>query len=155
MTIFVLIISKTHEVLNAHIVLNACMYGSMKRDFPLQNLKEKEDLENIRFTSLGRTRWKQISEIDNIRIVYKPIDLQNAQCLLNSSLEKVKDWSGKISLAANAIKTKYLLCASKRLCGYFSALLSPIKMETNYSRFCGGVSIFPSPLILYLIYKLS
>ena len=71
-TIFVLIISKTHEILNAHIVLNACMCGSMKRDFPLQNLKEREDLENIRFTSLDRTRWKQISGIDNIQIVYKP-----------------------------------------------------------------------------------
>ena len=42
------------------------------------------------------------------------------QSHLNSSLRKVNDWSEQNSLAANAIKTKYLRCASKRLCNYHS-----------------------------------
>ena len=48
----------------------------------------------------------------------KPNDLENAQSLLNNSLRKVNEWSDQNSLAANAIKTKYLLCASKRLYDY-------------------------------------
>ena len=48
----------------------------------------------------------------------KPKDLQIGQNLLNNSLRKVNDWSDHNSLAANAINTTYLLCASKRLYDY-------------------------------------
>ena len=48
----------------------------------------------------------------------KPKEIQNAQYLLNESLAKVADWTDNNSLAANAVKTKFILCASKRLYDY-------------------------------------
>ena len=45
----------------------------------------------------------------------KPKEIQKAQYLLNKSLAKVTDWTNNNSLAANAIKTKYILYASNRL----------------------------------------
>ena len=61
----------------------------------------------------------------------KPNDLENAQYLLNNSLRKVNEWSVQNSLAANAVKTKYLLCASKRLYDYHNVKEKEINLKSG------------------------
>ena len=48
----------------------------------------------------------------------KPKKIKNEQHIRNESLMRVNDWSHSNSIAATAVKTKYTLCASKRLYDY-------------------------------------
>ena len=75
------------------------------------------------------SRSVQYADDTTIYEACKSNDLENAQYLLNISLRKVNEWSVQNSLAANAVKTKYLLCASKRLYDYHNVKEKEINLK--------------------------
>ena len=64
----------------------------------------------------------------------KPNDVENAQYLLNNSVRRVNEWSDQNSLAANAVKMKYLLCASKHLYDYHTVKEKEINLTVGSTQ---------------------